>query len=44
VELPSKVAKMKFFEEQVTDININRLQYVVVKWLYLVAQVLTTII
>jgi hypothetical protein len=27
-------------EEQVTDINFNRLQYVVVKWLYLVVPVL----
>jgi DNA-directed RNA polymerase-5 subunit 1 len=29
VELPSEVAKRITFEEQVTDINFNRLQHVV---------------
>jgi hypothetical protein len=31
VELPPEVAKRITFEEQVTDMNFNRLQYVVVK-------------
>jgi DNA-directed RNA polymerase-5 subunit 1 len=31
VELPPEVAKRITFEEQVTDININRLRYVVAK-------------
>jgi DNA-directed RNA polymerase-5 subunit 1 len=44
VELPPEVAKRITFKEQVTDININRLQYVVAKWLYLVAPVLTNVI
>jgi hypothetical protein len=34
VELPPKVVKRLAFEEQVTDININRLQEVVDKWLF----------
>jgi DNA-directed RNA polymerase-5 subunit 1 len=44
VELPSKVAKRITFEEQVTDININRLHEVVDKRLYLaILEVTTTI-
>jgi hypothetical protein len=42
VKLPSKVANRITFEEQATDININILQEVVDKWLYLVVLVLTT--
>jgi DNA-directed RNA polymerase-5 subunit 1 len=44
VEFPSKVAKRITFEEQVTDMNVNGLQEVVDKRLYLVVPILTTTI
>jgi hypothetical protein len=43
-ELHSKVAKRITFEEQVTDININRLQEVVDKWLYLTIPIMMSAI
>jgi hypothetical protein len=44
VELPSELAKRVTFEEQVTDININRLQEVVNQWLYLTIPVMMSAI
>ena len=44
VELPFEVTKRITFDELVTDININRLQEVVNKRLYVTVPVMTSII
>ena len=44
IGLPSGVIQRITFEEQVTDININRLQEVVNKRLYLTVPVMTSIV
>ena len=44
VEFPSEIAKKITFEEQVTDMNIGRLQEVVDKWLYVTIPVMTLVI
>ena len=44
IGLPSRVVQGITFEEQVTDINNNRLQEVVNKRLYLTVPVMTSIV
>ena len=44
IGLPSEVIQRLTFEEQVTNKNINRLQEMVDKWLYLTAPVVMSVI